>query len=343
MPGVRLAHRDHPRLPHSHSPLDRLQRFWRRYRNHRSSTTLFLSIGGLLPFLDVLAAFFISVVAPIFHAVQRIKVVHVRVPPPLPVPPVVLGAAGATGDRLQDIKDADYIIAFDNVRFYVPCYPLDGIQSIIVGEGRYFEKGLLDHLAYAVPEGSVVLDIGSNIGNHAIYWAVERRAQKVYAFEPMPRTFEILKRNIEINDLQHQIVILNVALSDDQENVSMIRYPLNNIGAAAVRKSPEGNIVAMTLDSFDVPEERVDFVKIDVENFERQVVNGGMMFLRKWKPQFIFMEILASETRPWMNEKLRTIGYTMCENLPGFNYLYYLGTPPDDNVTCRPTPGLGFQ
>lgn len=60
----------------------------------------------------------------------------------------------------------------------------------------------------------VVVDIGANIGDTAIYFAL-RGARKVIAFEPFPNIFELAKRNVEENGLQDKIVLVNAGCGYD--------------------------------------------------------------------------------------------------------------------------------
>ena len=64
------------------------------------------------------------------------------------------------------------------------------------------------------PEGTVLWDVGANVGLYSIYAAAKRDA-RVYAFEPSVFNLELLARNIYLNALQDRIVIVPVALSHD--------------------------------------------------------------------------------------------------------------------------------
>lgn len=46
-----------------------------------------------------------------------------------------------------------------------------------------------------IKEGSVILDIGANIGNHTVFWSLFSPAAKIISFEPQQLVFNILKRN----------------------------------------------------------------------------------------------------------------------------------------------------
>ena len=76
------------------------------------------------------------------------------------------------------------------------------VQKKIYYEKDYYERDILDEIKKNIPSNSVILDIGANIGNHTVFFCKECNAKKVYAFEPVSITFEILQKNIAINNLE---------------------------------------------------------------------------------------------------------------------------------------------
>lgn len=133
----------------------------------------------------------------------------------------------------------DSIFQFDDVRFYVPYYPIDFIQRHIVNTKTFFEQEILESLDKYIPENSVIFDIGANIGNHSIYWGIRRNVSKIYAFEPVRDTFEILKRNIELNGLKDEVVLYNIGLSDRKSEAGYVDYRMENIGSTHLKPLEE--------------------------------------------------------------------------------------------------------
>ena len=64
-----------------------------------------------------------------------------------------------------------------------------------------------------IPQGSVLWDIGSNIGLYSCY-AAKARGCRVFAFEPSVFNLELLARNIFLNGLTDQVTIVPLPLSD---------------------------------------------------------------------------------------------------------------------------------
>jgi FkbM family methyltransferase len=80
-------------------------------------------------------------------------------------------------------------------------------------------------------QNKVVIDIGANSGATSIYFAING-AKKVIAIEPMPRTYEYLKRNVEVNKLESVIQCINGAVSNENKE-QMIQVDGNEMGLGA--------------------------------------------------------------------------------------------------------------
>jgi FkbM family methyltransferase len=97
------------------------------------------------------------------------------------------------------------------------------------------------------PKGETVIDIGANIADSAIYFALEG-AEKVYAFEPYPYSCGIARRNIAANNLESKIVLFNEACAGTR-GVMKIDPKLFNNGATSLEGTEQGDSVNIaTLD-----------------------------------------------------------------------------------------------
>lgn len=214
----------------------------------------------------------------------------------------------------------DKIVNIGQAKFYVPNYPADLIQSYIVDRREFFENDILKELQLYIKNNAVILDIGGNIGNHCIYWAINSNAKRVYSFEPIKDTFKILQRNIEINNLSNRIKIFNIGLSDRKINGNISFYSYTDIGRTSVKQDPNGSLLLNKLDNIKIEEDAVDFVKIDVEGHELEVLQGARETLLKYKPT-IFIETFPNKKQK-VHKYLTNLGYRLEKSFRDHNYLY---------------------
>ena len=92
------------------------------------------------------------------------------------------------------------------------------------------ELGVLD------VKGRVVIDIGANIGDSAVYFVI-MGAEKIISIEPFPFTFENLKRNIAINGVQDKVKILNCAIGGKTGIMKVSPIVRNTVGLRATDSS----------------------------------------------------------------------------------------------------------
>ena len=154
-----------------------------------------------------------------------------------------------------------------------------------LGEGLY---GLVnDKVNVTVKAGDIVIDAGSWIGDFAAYAAV--KGAKVYAFEPSERTFQLLEQTARLNG---NIIPVKKGLSDTN-TIRQFFFDVNNNSSGdglSVRNTKTKNahqVETVTIDDFvrenNLP--RVDFIKSDIEGFERHMLAGAQETLRCFAPK----------------------------------------------------------
>jgi FkbM family methyltransferase len=139
--------------------------------------------------------------------------------------------------------------------------------------------------------GAVVFDIGANTGYYTLLFAeVAGERGRIYAFEPVPSTIAILKRNLARNaSLARRVELIEVALSDHEGFVTLNVASERNLGASHVvaaevvdaGRTAAGlagtvTIQSRTADSVWNEQERpaVDLVKLDIEGHEYHALRG---------------------------------------------------------------------
>ena len=221
----------------------------------------------------------------------------------------------------KKISMLDNIWQINDVKFFVPYYPVDFIQRNVVNNNSFFESDILEKLETYIPQNSIILDIGANIGNHSLYWSTisKKNVSKIYAFEPVYDTFMILSRNIKINNLENKVIIHNVGLSDIESCAKISSYSRENIGSTRL-VSDSGSIQLQKLDNIHIPEEHIDFIKIDVEGMEINCIEGAINTIKKFKP-LIFIEIMPENLKT-INKILSELEYTIVQEFKNKNYLF---------------------
>lgn len=142
------------------------------------------------------------------------------------------------------------------------------------------EPGLLRLFRSLIQPGMVVVDVGAHIGTYTLE-AARRLAGhgKVYSFEPTPRTFAILRDNVQVNGyLESGNVVLCQAAVADRKGLARLRVYPENSGHNTLFAGGDCpawvEVQTTTLDEALVCEARVDVVKIDAEGAEPLILHG---------------------------------------------------------------------
>jgi FkbM family methyltransferase len=142
----------------------------------------------------------------------------------------------------------------------------------------------------------VVVDVGANIGWYTINLGKLENVEKVFAFEPIPYTFEYLKKHVTLNGVSNA-EIFNCGLSSEvgQREFFWTTEETGSSSMANIRERTAINVVKCelnTLDNFMKSRNvSVDFLKIDVEGAELFVLQGAKNSIERYKP-VIFAELL---------------------------------------------------
>ena len=142
-------------------------------------------------------------------------------------------------------------------------------------------------------EGCGVVDVGANIGVTTVIAGLLVPAGCVLALEPVSETFEYLARNIADSNLTN-VKCFNKAAGSSEGHVRLVTRPGHSFAAfvgydevlARYTEYDEERVESITLDQLVASEElaRVDFIKIDVEGFELEVLRGSARVLERFRP-----------------------------------------------------------
>ena len=176
----------------------------------------------------------------------------------------------------------------------------------------------------SILEGSVLWDIGANIGLYSIYAAKARKC-RVYAIEPSVFNLELLARNIFLNKLHNQITIIPLALSD-QFGLNMFKMSTTEWGGALstfgrdfdqngapLKDIFQYQILGLSMNDvvslLRIPQP--DYIKIDVDGIEHFILRGGSDVLAKVNSVLIEINDRFSEQAEESNRLLRNAGLSL--------------------------------
>ncbi|HEX7905926.1 MAG TPA: FkbM family methyltransferase [Chitinophagaceae bacterium] len=156
---------------------------------------------------------------------------------------------------------------------------------------KHFEKENFSFLEKRIKTGDVIIDVGAHMGVFAVRCAqLTGKEGRVYAFEPTPSTFKVLRKIIKLNRAEENIMAVQAAVADQRGKTNF--YMGDAVGDFAnslvnyddsKHKGYEVNIISidefMTENGFGV-----DFLKIDAEGAELSVLRGAIKTVASQKP-----------------------------------------------------------
>jgi FkbM family methyltransferase len=185
----------------------------------------------------------------------------------------------------------------------------------------HYESDIFSLIDILLLSGEQFIDIGSNVGLHAIYAARHNQAD-VICFEPAEINFKALIDNINLNHLDKKITCFNYALGDNNETKDFF-YNSVRPAASGLKKLIEDDqhikesISIHKLDDLELSIRKVNLMKIDTEGSELFVIKGAVNTIRKYRP-FVIVEILRkwSKVHDYKPNDILDIFFNM-------NYLCY--------------------
>ncbi len=142
------------------------------------------------------------------------------------------------------------------------------------------DQNLLPQVLKHINKGDVVIDCGAFIGDHTIAYANKvGPTGAVFAFEPGKEAYECLAHNTRNEE---RVIIHNGGLGATIHKANLNDVP-DNSGMNYLTEGTEISII--TIDSLNLP--KLDFVKIDCEGYELEVLKGAIETIKKFKPKML--------------------------------------------------------
>jgi len=143
-----------------------------------------------------------------------------------------------------------------------------------------------------VKPGMTVIDVGAHIGYYSLLFAkCVGPSGRVFAFEPVPGNFSLLKKNVELNSLLNVVTINKAVFSRTQEIKMSVPGDQSNPECASIKSAPGAPnycVEAISIDDFCAEHSlQPDVLKIDVEGSEYDVLLGASATVNRLFPKLL--------------------------------------------------------
>lgn len=171
--------------------------------------------------------------------------------------------------------------------------------NLYCGLMEFDDMGFLLHF---LRDSDLFIDIGANIGAYTILASGEVGANTI-AVEPIPSTFINLVQNISVNQIQDKVEALNIGLGA-KEDIIRFTKSLDTVNHVATEN--ENDTIDVKVDKLDriISKRKPALIKIDVEGFETEVLNGAGEILKAKELKAIIIELNGSGKRYGYDENL---------------------------------------
>lgn len=176
--------------------------------------------------------------------------------------------------------------------------------NIYTGLHEFDDMGFLLHFLRNSDDeqDEYFMDIGANIGSYTVL-AAGVIGTETTSVEPIPNTYQKLQRNIQVNNLENKAKALNIGLGS-QKGVLQFTKSLDTVNHVATEDTPKDQRIDVEIEKLDNIALKVPtLIKIDVEGFETEVIEGGKNIFSSPKQKAIIIELNGSGERYGYDER----------------------------------------
>ncbi|MDA7669971.1 FkbM family methyltransferase [Akkermansiaceae bacterium] len=196
------------------------------------------------------------------------------------------------------------------------------IISDCIRRGYKWEEHQHDLAHKYINSDSVVVEVGAHIGSLTII--LSKLSKNVHCFEPLKQSYDLLRKNLLLNNCKN-VITYQKGVGDEIGNTKVGYISNGNCGATILKggsvdkywkNKTDLDVELVTLDSLNL--DRLDYLKIDVEGYEENVIKGGLNTINNFKPIIVIecMEdynlgsIISDKTLKSRFNNLLDLGYT---------------------------------
>ena len=206
-------------------------------------------------------------------------------------------------DFIQERSYKSVKVLDKDINFFVPNHLLNWrVDTFFTKEPETLEW----IESFEKKENLIFWDIGANIGLYSIYNTIKHPSSTTFAFEPSSSNLRVLTRNISINNLEKNIKVISIPLTNRENIFQEMKEgqfieggALNSFGekfnfeGKEFKASMKYNLLGTTMNYLiknsilDIP----DYIKIDVDGIEHLIIEGGDKFLINKKVKSLSIEL----------------------------------------------------
>jgi FkbM family methyltransferase len=213
----------------------------------------------------------------------------------------------------QKMKAFGRFLKWQIVRRLMPypiVYPFIGDIKLILDKGQtsataQYYMGLsefeeMSFVLHFLQKDDLFVDVGANVGCFTLLASGIKKAQTI-AVEPLPKTFAYLRNNLIINDLENIVKALNIGLGDKKGS---LKFTQNISQNNHVAQEDDTDTISVEIDTLDdiLRDKQPILLKIDVEGFEKAVIDGALQNLKMESLQVIIIELVGLGARYGFDE-----------------------------------------
>ncbi len=187
----------------------------------------------------------------------------------------------------------------------------------------YFESDLRRWVGMP-KQKRIALDIGANIGRYSLLAALAFGYERTVAVEANPITFDVLKANIGLNDLEDKVTLVQKAVSNNADPVTF-EVDTRHLGGGRIVDKESGavwdtvvTVQAVPVDALcldqNMRQSEIDFVKMDVEGFEFEVLSGMTATLAAMPAGSYMMIEISDRNRDKCIGLIQDAGFSLVES-----------------------------
>lgn len=215
-------------------------------------------------------------------------------------------------------------VNFDDIR--LSGYETDYVIQTIKQKNNFYEIETLSKWFPYFKDAEYIFDVGANLGNHSVFFAKKCKNSHIFSFEPFPDNYELLTKNIDENELAN-VTPCNKAVGKHVGYVKVNEFDESNYGGTSFKESDgsEDSLQMTSIDNaiLDLSLSKLDFVKIDTEGFELEVIQGMSYVIENYHP-IVWVECSETSIKD-VYRILKKAGYGLFD-IEGANALFIHGT-----------------